>query len=158
MSGIVSLRKMTMAEYADWHENSVRAYAGDKRQSLGIGEAQALELSRGSFADLLPEGLATPDNYLFVAQRGGATLGWLWFAVKTERGVTSAFVYDLEIKPEYRRQGTASAVMGLLENEARVRGAAKIALHVFGHNAAARDLYAKVGYRITDYSMAKDLA
>lgn len=89
--------------------------------------------------------------------REGETLGWMWFSVKTERGVTSAFVLDLEIIPEFRRQGIASTAMGLLEVEAKMLGASKVALHVFGQNTGARDLYAKAGYRVTDYSMAKDI-
>ena len=153
----ISLRKMTQSEFSDWQDWSIGEYAKDKQQSLGIGAAEAQKLSRESYAALLPEGRATADNHLFVAVRGQQVLGWLWFKITRDWGVTSAFVYDLEVRPEHRRQGVASAVMRLLEGEARGLGARKIALHVFGQNIGARDLYAKAGYRITDYSMAKEL-
>lgn len=153
----ISLRKMNQAEFSDWQERSIAEYAKDKQQSLGIGKAKALQLSQESYSALLPDGLETPDNLLFVAVRGQQVLGWLWFKITRDWGVTSAFVYDLEVRPEHRRQGVASAVMRLLEDGARQLGACKIALHVFGQNTGARDLYAKAGYRITDYSMAKDL-
>ena len=153
----ISLRQMTQAEFSDWQDWSISEYAKDKQQSLGINAAEAQKLSRDSYDALLPDGLETPDNHLFVAARGQQVLGWLWFKVTRDWGVTSAFVYDLEVRPEHRRQRVASAVMRLLEDEARDLGASKFALHVFGQNTGARDLYAKSGYRITDYSMAKDL-
>lgn len=153
----ISLRRMDEAEFSEWQAWSISEYAKDKQQSLGIDEAAALKLSRESFASLLPEGLQTADNFLFLAVRGAEVLGWLWFKIVAEWGVTSAFVYDLEVKAEYRRQGVARAIMALLESQARARGASKIALHVFGQNTSARDLYLKSGYTITDYSMAKEL-
>ena len=152
-----TLREMTDADFAGWQDYSITEYAADKQKALGIGAEAALKLSRDSFASLLPEGRTTPDHHLFLVMRDGETLGWVWFKIATEWGVTSAFVYDLEVKPEYRRQGVASTVMRLLEDEVRKHGATKIALHVFGQNTAARDLYLKAGYRISDYSMAKEL-
>ena len=153
----VSLRKMTEAEFDVWKAYSIGEYAKDKMQALGIDKAEALKLSQESFAFLAKDGIATADNHFFMIIRESEVLGWLWFALKSEWGVTSAFVYDLEVKPEYRRQGVAAAAMLLLENKARGLGATKIALHVFGQNTGARELYAKVGYQITDYSMAKIL-
>ena len=153
----VLLRKMTEAEFDDWKAYSIGEYAKDKMQALGISEAEALTLSAESFAFLAKDGIATSDNHFFMIVRDGVVLGWLWFAMKSEWGVTSAFVYDLEVKAEYRRQGVAAAAMILLEDKARAFGASKIALHVFGQNTGARDLYTKVGYQITDYSMAKNL-
>ena len=153
----VSLRKMAEAEFDVWKAYSIGEYAKDKMQALGISEAEAVKLSGESFAFLAKDGVTTPENYFLMIVRDGGVLGWLWFAMKSEWGVTSAFVYDLEVKPAYRRQGVAAAAMRLLEDEAQSLGASKIALHVFGTNTGARDLYAKVGYQITDYSMAKEL-
>jgi ribosomal protein S18 acetylase RimI-like enzyme len=44
-----------------------------------------------------------------------------------------------------------------LENVAREKGVEKIGLHVFGHNAAARALYQKVGYIETNVNMSKKI-
>ncbi|MGE4611391.1 MAG: GNAT family N-acetyltransferase [Paracoccaceae bacterium] len=153
----VSLRKMAEAEFVTWMAYSIDEYAKDKMKALGIDKAEALVLSNESFSHLLSDGFATADNYFFMILQDGAVCGWLWFSIKSEWGVTSAFVYDLEIVPKFRRHGIASVAMGLLEAEVKVLGASKIALHVFGQNEGARDLYAKVGYRVTDYSMAKDV-
>ena len=149
---------MTEAEFDVWKAYSIVEYAKDKMNSLGIPIEKATKLSKDSFAGLLRDGIQTTDNHFFMITRDEAVLGWLWFVVKTEWGVTSAFVYDVEVKSEHRRQGVAVAAMLLLEEEARKLRATKIALHVFGQNTGARDLYMKVGYHMTDYSMAKDLA
>lgn len=47
--------------------------------------------------------------------------------------------------------------MRLLDTAASERGFGAIALHVFGHNPTARDLYLSEGYRITDLVMRKNL-
>ena len=153
----VSLRRMAETEFDVWITYSINEYAKDKMQALGIDKAPALKLSKESFGFLAKDGARTTDNHFFMVVREGVILGWLWFAMKSEWGVTSAFVYDLEVKAEYRRQGIARTAMLLLEVEARALGATKISLHVFGENTGARDLYSKVGYHITDYSMAKSL-
>mgnify|MGYP002525204266 CR=1 FL=1 len=153
----ILLRKMIESEFVEWEAYSIGEYAKDKMKALGITEPEAQKLSVESFATLLPDGIATSDNYLFVIIRDGVNLGYIWFALQSERGVTSAFVYDLEVKPEFRRKGIAESTMLLLEGEARAVGAEKISLHVFGQNTGALNLYSKVGYRITDYSMAKTL-
>ena len=44
-----------------------------------------------------------------------------------------------------------------LEEEARRFGLTALALHVFGHNTAARALYEGIGYQITNINMRKDL-
>ena len=44
-----------------------------------------------------------------------------------------------------------------LERVARETGLNLVALRVFGHNRAARDLYAKVGYEEMDFLMLKQL-
>lgn len=153
----VLLRMMTEAEFVTWKAYSIGEYAKDKMQSLGISAHEATKLSEESFASLLADGMQTSDNHFYMVARGDTVIGWLWFVIKTEWGVTSAFVYDVEIRPEFRRQGIGAAAMLLLEAKARERGASKIALHVFGDNTGARALYSNVGYRVTDYSMVKEL-
>ena len=45
-----------------------------------------------------------------------------------------------------------------LEDHARVQSIKAIALHVFGHNTAARALYEKMGYEFTNINMVKKVA
>ena len=107
----------------------------------------------------LPLGLRTPDNYLFeiVAGEDGACVGYLWFAVVEKNGLQSAFVYDVAIKPEFRRQGHAQAAFDALEPLVRKLGLSSIGLHVFSQNAGAQALYRKLGYGVTSVNMLKHL-
>jgi ribosomal protein S18 acetylase RimI-like enzyme len=56
---------------------------------------------------------------------------------------------DLEVRPEYRRRGVATALIAAAEHDARRRHAAKIRLEVSVANAAARRLYERNGYTAT---------
>jgi ribosomal protein S18 acetylase RimI-like enzyme len=81
-------------------------------------------------------------------------VGMLWFAMREPH---TAFVYDVRIDEAFRRRGYASEAFRELEQKARALGAVKIALHVFGVNHAAIDLYTKLGYQATNILMAKSL-
>jgi RimJ/RimL family protein N-acetyltransferase len=71
--------------------------------------------------------------------------------------IPCAFIYDIEIYEPFRRRGYASQALLAAEDKARELGLKAIALHVFGYNTGARALYDKLGYRVTDLTMAKDL-
>ena len=58
-----------------------------------------------------------------------------------------AFVDDLAVFPEYRRQGIASSLLSRAQAGAILRGCEKIHLEVRESNAAARALYEAQGYR-----------
>ena len=72
-------------------------------------------------------------------------------------GRRQAFIYDFRTLDEFHRQGYGTQAMIALEDEVRKLGIDTIGLHVFGHNHAARALYEKVGYEVTDVHMAKHL-
>ncbi len=87
----------------------------------------------------------------------GEKVGHIWFTKMTYGGQTFAFVYDLIIFDEFRRRGYGEATMRALEEKVREQGLDSIGLHVFGHNHAAKALYEKIGYEITDLNMQKKL-
>lgn len=153
-----ALRPMTKSEFADWLAESIPAYAADKVVSGQWAEADSLELSMKESNELLPQGLETPDNYLFViVDSHSEEVGMLWFAVKTKFNAPIAYVYDVCVRLDRQRQGHATRAFLALEQEVRTRGLAGIALHVFGHNAGARALYAKLGYEPTNISLFKSV-
>jgi ribosomal protein S18 acetylase RimI-like enzyme len=150
------LRPMSDAEYAAWAVESVIAYAKDKVTSGAWAETDALEKSRAELNALLPDGRRTRDNFLYsVLAEDGARVGMLWFAIKERAQSRIAYIYNIEIEPESRRRGHAQRALRALEDEVRRLGLAGIALHVFGHNASAQTLYAKVGYVPTNINMYK---
>ena len=156
MTVIFSMRP---AFYEHYLQTAIAGYAEDNVASGRWPREGALERSRLDFERSLPQGLATPDNHLFEIKTdvNGPTIGIIWFAVQEKHGSRSAFVYDVEIKPEWRRQGHAMRAFKALEPLVRALGLASIGLHVFGHNPGAQAMYAKLGYRVTGVNMAKNL-
>lgn len=150
---------MTETEYAAWLEAAIPAYASDKVDSGHWSEEDSLERSQMEFAELLPQGLATPDNFLFTITDLQATaVGVLWFAVRTRFDARVANVFDITVWPERRREGHAFRAFVALEDQVRALGLSGIALHVFGHNKGAQALYAKLGFQPTNISLFKPVA
>jgi len=152
------LRPMTQPEYAAWLAATIPAYAADKVASGQWAEDAALALSKKEYGELLPQGLATPDNHLFmILDQEAAPVGVLWFAVKTKFNARIAFVFEVAVLEARRRQGYAKQALLALEDEVRKLGLSGIALHVFGHNTGAQALYATLGYQPTNISLFKPI-
>ena len=153
------LSPMRPEAYGPYMEAAILDYAGDNVASGRWPREGAVERSRADFESSLPQGLATPDHYLFEikASEDGPTVGVIWFAVQERNGIRSAFVYDLGVKAGWRRQGHATRAIQALEPLVRALGLDSIGLHVFGQNAGAQALYASLGYRVTGFNMTKRL-
>jgi len=156
---VTVLVPMSEHEFLAFVEDALPAYAADKVASGQWAKDEALELSRKSFQDLLPQGLATPNNYLFTildsAERGG--VGMVWISAQDRAGKRIGYVYNISVKPEHQRKGHARRALLALEEEARSLDLTGIALHVFGHNVPAHALYMNLGYRPTNINMFKSI-
>jgi ribosomal protein S18 acetylase RimI-like enzyme len=102
--------------------------------------------------------LASPNQYLYTIEAGAEPAGHLWVTFDPRTTGNTGFVYDLFVAEPFRRLGVATEAMRLLEVEAARLGARSLALHVFAFNQAARALYQKLGYEITNLRMAKEFA
>ena len=156
---MTTLIPMSAEKFVHYQVAAVAGYAEDNVASGRWPEEGAIERSQADFAESLPQGLQTPDNYLFEITAGddGVCVGYIWFAVVEKNGLRSAFVFDVEIKPEFRRQGHAAAAFAALEPLVRKLGLSSIGLHVFSQNAGAQALYRKLGYGVTSVNMLKHL-
>ena len=152
------LRSMSKLEYEAWLEESIPAYAEDKVASGQWTKEASLERSRKENDELLPQGIKTPDNYFYtIVDEKLNPVGMLWFAVKTKFNSRIAYVFDVSISQHRQREGHAFRAFTALEAEGQKLGLSGIALHVFGHNAGARALYAKLGFHPTNISLFKAL-
>jgi len=151
----LTLVPMTEAAYQSWSQASVATFAEEKVRSHAWEAADALRLSQENFAQLLPDGRASRDHYLYTitAQPGAVPVGILWFARKHNE----AYLYEIMIAEEFRGRGYGRQAMHLLEAAVTQLGLAAIALHVFGHNQRALGLYQSLGYETTDLNMRKPL-
>lgn len=153
------LRPISEPEFLAWQAEAIPVLAAEKVASGQWPEAEALDRSRTEFDSLLPQGRDTANHYHFTIQDdAGGRVGTLWFASAQRGKARIAYVYDVSVVTEPRRQGHAVRALRALEEEVRRMGLAGIALHVFGPNSAARALYAKLGYTPTNINMYKPLA
>ncbi len=157
---MLHLRPMTETEFKHYYDAAVDDYAQEHVRGGRWSPEEAHTESAKEYNALLPAGVETPDNYLYSLQvdEVGGSVGMLWFAIRNDGGKRTAFVYDVRIDPAFQRRGYATLAFRALEQEASGMGLHKIALHVFGHNKAARALYEKLGYEPTNIIMSKSLA
>jgi ribosomal protein S18 acetylase RimI-like enzyme len=153
------LLPMRAEVFPSYLENAILGYAEGCVTSHRWPSEGAIERSRADFENSLPQGIATPDNYLYEinASASGPVVGVLWFAIEEKNGLRKAFVYDIEINAEYRRQGHAFQAFVLLEPIVSALGLDSIGLHVFRHNPDALAMYEKLGYEVTGINMQKRL-
>ncbi len=157
---MVQLVPMAEADYVTYLEASTASYADEKVKAGNWKPEEALSLSQEEFHKLLPDGLATKDNYLYsiVDEATGEKVGILWVAVVTRGKQTRAFVYDFAIDEDKRRHGYGTQAFLALEDKVKALGLDTIGLHVFGHNHAAIALYEKLGYVATNINMERKLS
>src|SRR4051812_49807063 len=111
---MITLETITLPEYKTWLTQAIRDYADDKVSSGNWEASEALDRSAAEFHRLLPDGPATPDNFIYSlmapnAGKGGeettpVSVGVLWFALPPWKPPI-AFIYDFLIYEPYRRHG-----------------------------------------------------
>ncbi len=157
---MLTLSPMTQAEFKPYYDMAVADYAQEHVRGGRWSAEEAPEASAREFEGLLPNGLQTPGNHFFslCADDVDESVGMLWFAERTEGGQRIAFIYDIRIAPAFQRRGYASQAIQALEEETARLGLIAISLHVFGHNHAARALYEKLNFEVTNVIMRKSVA
>lgn len=153
----VVLRPMTASEYDVWRGPSIEEYAQSFVDSGILTIDEARERADKEFAELLPDGLETPDHMLWTAYDDATRVGILWVKYGGEAPHRRAFIYDIHVDEQYRRRGHAQAMIETLMADARKQGVASIGLNVFGHNAGAMELYRKLGFEVSSTSMRRTL-
>jgi ribosomal protein S18 acetylase RimI-like enzyme len=157
---MVRLIPMTDDEYQPYYQRSVEEYAQDHVEAGNWHPSVALQESEKQFQQLLPNGVASKDQYLYsiVEDASGLKVGMLWFAVRYKSNISPyAFVYDFRIDEQFRRRGYGRQAFEQLEEIVKEMGLDSISLHVFGNNHAAIALYQAAGYETTDLMMMKKL-
>lgn len=105
------------------------------------------ELEQGAFSDPWPasgfhELLQAPHTVMAVAEAAGQVVGYCVVAVAADE----AELANIAVDPTHQRHGIARRLVGAALDEARDRGARTLYLEVREGNAAARALYAALGF------------
>jgi ribosomal protein S18 acetylase RimI-like enzyme len=153
----IDLRPLREDEFAEWGEVGRSQYAADMVANAGMTPERAHDKAERDFSSVLPQGLATPGHWIFVAEVDGRRVGRLWFAERVMDGLAQAFLYDIWIDEAERGRGYGRAAMLAFEHEAARRGLNHVALNVFGGNERARKLYRSMGYAEQAVQMTKTL-
>lgn len=151
---MISLKPMNHKQFRQYISYAIEDYAKDKIASGNWSEDEAIDLSRESFERLLPNGEKTENNHLSSIFHDDILVGMIWISQKAPN---KGFIYDFVIFEQYQGQGYGKKAMKEAEIIAKQLGMNKIGLNVFGHNKIARGLYEKMGYEITNITMAKTI-
>lgn len=149
---------MTQEHFDIYLAESIPSYASAKSLDEGYSLEDALELAKLTFTELLPDGLDTKDHYLYLLEVDGEIVGNLWLCNRVSpSGERFLFIYDIEIKEDFRGMGYSKSALYLTQEKARELGVNSIGLHVFGSNKIARNLYKGFGFVETNIVMKKDV-
>lgn len=156
---MLSLISMTEDEFLLYEEFSIQDYAREQVKRGHWPKAGALQQAKQHYQQLLPQGLQTPQQYLWmvVDKKLGQKVGIIWFALHEQDGEQQAWVYDVRIFEGFRRRGYVTLTSQILAKQAAKLGATAVSVHVFEHNRAPREMYEKLGYVVTDTSILKKL-
>ena len=156
---MVRLEPMTETEYQEYIAEGIPQYAQEHVKAGRWSAEEALQRATEEFDEILPDGLQTKNQYFFsiVDEQAATKVGMLWFAVRNRGQKPIAYIFDVIVAENYRHRGYGEQAFRELETKVQDLGIQTISLHVFGHNHAARAMYEKLGYILTNIQMSKTL-
>jgi ribosomal protein S18 acetylase RimI-like enzyme len=150
---VAALRPLREDEYAAWDAAHRAEYERGLVEHAGLTVDAARAKVEHDIPSVLPDGLATPDTWIWVVEARGRRVGTVFLGVRAGR----AFLFDITIDPEERGRGYGRAAMVALEDEVRALGHREVVLNVWGGNEVARGLYRSLGYGEQSVQMRKSL-
>jgi ribosomal protein S18 acetylase RimI-like enzyme len=151
---MVKLAPLPQGDFERFLERGVREYAEDHVRNGNWPAEGALERSRKEFEHYLPDGIHTQDQYLWsLLDEEGKKIGILWVQIKDQK----AFIFDFVIDEEFRGRGLGKQALLAMDEKLKSMNVESVALHVFGDNITAQELYKKMGFQIVGLNMKKDL-
>jgi ribosomal protein S18 acetylase RimI-like enzyme len=113
------------------------------------------------YAWFLGTQLRASDVAIFVADRDGAVIGYVYVGIEPqswkELREEAGFVHDIVVDDANRRSGIARALMQAALEWLRSRGMPRVVLGTASQNAAARRLFDSLGFRETMVEMTREL-
>lgn len=132
----VTIREVGDADFDTWFA----LYEAVAAEGRWIGGETPVD--RAARLDGFLQGIASPDDVCLIAEVDGAAVATLNASMR--RGVVSL---GMLVDGRHRGQGVGSALMSAAVAWAKDKGAHKMTLEVWPHNASARALYVKFGFR-----------
>ena len=123
-------------------------------------ETEGLELGRDVLSKGVRGGLADESKALyFVADAGGRVVGQLMITREWSdwRNGDIWWVQSVYVHPDYRRKGVFRSLYDHARDQARRAGAVGVRLYVDDHNAAAQQVYERLGMRMSNYRVMEEM-
>jgi len=153
---MLKLRPMETNHFQKYLSFAVNEYAVEKIAAGTWTPEAAQKNAQLAYGRLLPNGLETPNNFLYSILNDSEIIGYIWFGTDNENS-SMAFIFDFEIYKAYQNRGFGSKTLDLVSRETKNMGFTSLGLHVFGSNSRAIHVYQKSGFNITDIKMQKKL-
>ena len=147
---MINLVKMSEPNFNAYLSLAIERYSNEIATSGYLDVSTARVKAHAQFAELLPSGLASPNQYFFdiVLTASDKTIGMIWYMLKEKNNFKEAFICDFMIDENYQNQGFGSQTIEqllLLVKESQINA---VGLFVFKHNQTALALYEKFNFQI----------
>jgi ribosomal protein S18 acetylase RimI-like enzyme len=113
------------------------------------------------YARFLAHQLEADDQAVFVAERDGTVVGYVYAGVEPlswkELRDRAGFIHDVVVVEDERRGGVATELMNAATEWLATRGVPRVMLWTAHKNAAAQALFDRLGFRRTMIEMTKEL-
>jgi ribosomal protein S18 acetylase RimI-like enzyme len=135
---MIRLEPIQQGDFDRFLDRAIREYAEDHVRNGNWSAEGALEKSRKEFEHYLPEGIHTPNQYVWsIVHEENQKIGVLWAQVKEGK----AFIFDFIIDEAFRGQGFGKQALTAMDEKLKSMNVESVALHVFGDNVTAQALY-----------------
>jgi ribosomal protein S18 acetylase RimI-like enzyme len=131
-------------------------YGFDRQRFMAPGDD-----AEDGYAWFLGTQIREPDVVIFVADRAGEVVGYVYAGVEPqswkELRDEAGFIHDVVVDESGRREGLASRLIGAALDWLRSRGMPRAVLWTATPNAGALLLFDKLGFRRTMIEMTREL-
>lgn len=149
---MVKLEPIQQEDFDRFLERGIREYAEDHVRNGDWPAEGAIERSRKQFEHYLPDGIHSVNQYVWsIIDDHNQKIGVLWVQVREQK----AFIFDFIIDEAFRGKGYGKQALMAMDEKLQSMKAESVALHVFGDNVAAQELYKKMGFEVTGIHMRK---
>ena len=120
-----------------------------------------MEGTERGYGGFLVSRIDDPDSCVFVAEDGGAVVGYIYAALEPmswmELRGAGGIVHDVLVAETARHRGVATSLMQAAIRWLREHGAPQVVLMTAARNEAAHNLFRRLGFRDTMTEMTMDL-
>lgn len=117
--------------------------------------------SADGYAWFLRSQLMDRDAVVFVAERAGAVIGYVYAGIEPtswkELRDMAGFIHDVVVEDSSRRLGVASLLIEAAIEWLREHGAPRVMLWTAERNSGAQNLFSALGFRRTMIEMTREL-